>query len=427
MNKDSYLSGTFFCLAGYNSENAVLSKLKYEFNDFVSGGTPKSSNEAFYTQGEEGIPFVNISDFKDKHISDTKKRLTAEGVTYKNLRLLESNRIMYAMYASVGKVNVNTIPTTISQAILSFTPNEDNDLMYTFYLLESYKSILSFYTNGTTQNNLNANTVKNLPFIKYSKNKQVQIVDFLNHETSHINKMIDLHNQGLEMLEISKQSLINEVMSKGIDKTINLINNDVPWFKEYPETWEKTRLKTVLDYVDIRNKDSNAELLSIYTSIGVKPRSELEERGNKNSTVINYKMVEKDDFIVNRLLSWMGAMAKSNYRGVTSPDYDIYRVKVNRAYPKYIHYLLKTDGLKYECYKYGRGIMAMRWRTYPKDFLNIKVPLSPLKIQKELVRYLDIKLELVNQEIEIKKQIISKLKQAKGSLIYEAVTGKIKI
>ena len=72
-------------------------------------------------------------------------------------------------------------------------------------------------------------------------------------------------------------------------------------------------------------KNNNHELLSLYTDIGVKPRAELEERGNKASTTDGYWLVKRGDIVVNKLLAWMGAIGISNYDGVTSPAYDILR------------------------------------------------------------------------------------------------------
>ena len=82
------------------------------------------------------------------------------------------------------------------------------------------------------------------------------------------------------------------------------------------------------------------ELLSIYTDIGVKPRKELEERGNRATTTDGYWLVKKDDFIVNKLLAWMGAIGLSDYDGVTSPAYDILR-KIRPLNERFYEYLFR--------------------------------------------------------------------------------------
>ncbi|PRM90338.1 hypothetical protein CJ671_02725 [Aliarcobacter cryaerophilus] len=39
-----------------------VSRLKYVFKSMISGGTPNSSDEKNYTDFENGIPFISISD-----------------------------------------------------------------------------------------------------------------------------------------------------------------------------------------------------------------------------------------------------------------------------------------------------------------------------------------------------------------------------
>ena len=59
-----------------------------------------------------------------------------------------------------------------------------------------------------------------------------------------------------------------------------------------------------------------------YTNIGVKPRKELEQKGNRaflERMDIEKLLVKKGDFIINKLLAWKGAIGLSNYEGVTSP------------------------------------------------------------------------------------------------------------
>lgn len=119
----------------------------------------------------------------------------------------------------------------------------------------------------------------------------------------------------------------------------------------------------------------------------------------------------------------MGAIGKSNYNGVTSPAYDIYK-PLNNTNSDYYHYLFRTKRFNGECYRYGRGIMMMRWRTYSTEFSSIKVPVPSKKEQEQIVDFLNNKCEQIDNLISIKNKKIEKLTQYKKSLIYEYVTGK---
>lgn len=166
------------------------------------------------------------------------------------------------------------------------------------------------------------------------------------------------------------------------------------------------------------------QLLSLYTDIGVFPHGEQKEKGNKAVTVDGYNIVKKNDIVVNIILAWMGAIGISNYNGVTSPAYDVYVPDLSKVVPHYFHYVFRTSGIAGECYKYGRGIMMMRWRTYSSEFKLIKIPYPNLEEQQRIADYLDKKCTEIDSIISEKKQQIETIEEYKKSLIFEYVTGK---
>ena len=117
----------------------------------------------------------------------------------------------------------------------------------------------------------------------------------------------------------------------------------------------------------------------------------------------------------------------SNYRGVISPAYDIYEPINEDINSKFYHYAFRTKRFSGECYKKGRGIMEMRWRTYSDEFKSIIVPVPNREEQNMIVNCLDTKVNNIDDLINNTKNQIQKLKEAKQSLITEAVTGKIEI
>ena len=222
-----------------------------------------------------------------------------------------------------------------------------------------------------------------------------------------------------------KQAIITNAVTKGLNPDVKMKDTDSEWIGKIPAHWNYIRIQRLFELVDERNNDPDACLLSLYTSLGVKPRSELEEKGNKAVTVMNYKIVKKNYIIVNKLLAWMGAIGYSEYDGVTSPDYDVYRAKENAPVVKrYYNEYFRHTCFKGDCYKYGHGIMLMRWRTYPEELLRIKVPNPPLEEQKEIAAYLDEKCSEIDKLIAKKEELLTDLESYKKSLIYEYVTGK---
>ena len=163
------------------------------------------------------------------------------------------------------------------------------------------------------------------------------------------------------------------------------------------------------------------ELLSIYTHIGVRPRKDLEQKGNKASTTDGYWIVKRGDFIVNKLLAWMGAVGVSHYDGVTSPAYDILR-PVTKLHPDYYHNLLRTKIYLQQFKCRSRGIMDMRLRLYFDQFGQIPLLVPPLNAQAAVVRFLDHANRKFDGFIRAKRKLIALLNEQKQAIIHRAVT-----
>jgi type I restriction enzyme S subunit len=201
-------------------------------------------------------------------------------------------------------------------------------------------------------------------------------------------------------------------------------DSGVEWLGKIPNHWMIRRIKNLFELRNEKNYEAfeDVNLISLYTDKGVVQHSDLTETtGNKAVTAEGYKIVKEDDIVVNIILCWMGAVGRSAYNGVTSPAYDVYK-PLHDTNSKYYHYLFRTSQFNGECYRYGRGIMLMRWRTYSTEFRAISVPLPPEDEQERIVEFLDKKLDDVDRLIGNVQTQIEKLKAYKQSLITEVVT-----
>lgn len=201
-------------------------------------------------------------------------------------------------------------------------------------------------------------------------------------------------------------------------------DSGVEWLGLIPEEWEYTRVKNIFRLIiEPAPNNNNLELLSVYTDIGVKPRKELEERGNKASTTDGYWKVKKGDLIVNKLLAWMGAIGVSDYDGVTSPAYDILR-PTKEVNTRFYHYLFRNPNCISELKKHSRGIMEMRLRLYFDKFGDIMISKPSKTVQDKIVNFLDDKTAKIDRAITLKEKMIALLKERKQIIIQDLVTGK---
>ncbi len=289
-----------------------------------------------------------------------------------------------------------------------------------------YQAAVEDKSSGTTMKRISRTNLGNiiipLPLIQ----EQEKISTYLDSKCSEIDALISDIQQQIETLEEYKRSVITEAVTKGLDPDVEMKDSGDDWIGEIPEHWKIMRIGRLFHLRNEKNylPMEQVQLLSLYTDIGVFPHGEHEERGNKAVTVEGYNIVKKNDIVVNIILAWMGAIGISNYDGVTSPAYDVYVPDLSKVVPHYFHYVFRTSGIAGECYKYGRGIMMMRWRTYSSEFKLINVPYPDLEEQQQIADYLDEKCAGIDAVISEKKQQIETIEEYKKSLIFEYVTGK---
>ena len=256
--------------------------------------------------------------------------------------------------------------------------------------------------------------------------EQERIAAFLDAECAEIDAVLEKTRASIEEYKKLKQAVITQAVTKGIRGDRPMKDSGIEWIGDIPAEWDVVRIKNLFDYRNERNFKPLEEvnLISLYTDKGVVQHCDLDETtGNKASNADGYKLVYENDIVVNIILCWMGAIGRSAYFGVTSPAYDVYSPK-QKTNSKFYHYLFRTNGFSGDCYKVGRGIMAMRWRTYSDQFRAIKVVSPPQSEQEEIVEYLDEKCEGIDDLIAKKQQYLTEIENYKKSLIYEYVTGK---
>lgn len=260
------------------------------------------------------------------------------------------------------------------------------------------------------------------------KKKQNLISSFLDTQCSEIDATAEDIQKEISLLEDYKKSVIIEAVTKGLNPDAEMKDSGIEWVGEIPKDWVTIRIGYIFSLRNERNylPMEQVQLLSLYSGKGVFPTGEegTTNSGNHAQTVADYKIVKRNDIVVNIILAWMGSLGISNYDGVVSPAYDVYIPDEEKVVPHYYHYVFRTSGIANECYRYGRGIMMMRWRTYSSEFKRIHVPFPSFDEQQQIADYLDSKCSEIDTLIADKKRQLDILADYKKSLIYEYVTGK---
>ena len=150
-----------------------------EICDFISGGTPSKSKNEYWKNGN--IPWIKISDFKEKYIKFSEEKITKIGLENSSAKILKKGTILYTIFASVGKVAILDIEATTNQAIVGIDLKENNllDKDFLYYFLCSIENNIKKQARGVAQNNINISILKNISIPILSMSLQKNIVKTL--------------------------------------------------------------------------------------------------------------------------------------------------------------------------------------------------------------------------------------------------------
>lgn len=204
---------------------------------------------------------------------------------------------------------------------------------------------------------------------------------------------------------------------------IKMKDSRIDWLGEIPAHWEIKRLKSIFSECKETSSTGEEDLLSVSEYYGVARRQDIKEEDEfdtRADSLEGYKVCRKDDLVINIMLAWKRGLGFSDFDGIVSPAYAVYRGK--NIVPHYYHYLLRTDRYIAEFKRNSKGIIDSRLRLYTDRFFNIKTIVPPIKEQQDIADYLDRKTAEIDDQIsllEAKQQAYIKLKK---SLISEVIT-----
>ena len=198
-------------------------------------------------------------------------------------------------------------------------------------------------------------------------------------------------------------------------------DSGMPWIGKIPKDWKTDKFKYHLKRSEPRNP-GNQVVLSLYRDYGIIPKDSRDDNHNVTSEdTSNYKYVQIGDFVVNKMKAWQGSVAVSNYEGIVSPAYYVYKFSDHQIYKKYLHYLLRAC-YKDEFMRLSGGLRVGQWDLSADGLGNTYILIPPYDEQVKIADYLDSKKERIDSIREGVEAEIEALKEYKKSVITEAVT-----
>ena len=195
-----------------------------------SGGTPSRHNKIYWQNGT--IPWVKISDIKDKHLYTTEEFISEFGLENSSAKIFPTGTILYTIFATLGEVSILDIDAATNQAIAGIQIKSDKvDRDFLYYFLTSLKPTISNIGRGVAQNNINMSILKEIEVPLPPLDEQRKIAAVLDK----VSDLIAKRRQQLDKLDEMVKSRFVEMFG---DTVLN------------PYGWDKNFLGTVCDVRD---------------------------------------------------------------------------------------------------------------------------------------------------------------------------------
>jgi type I restriction enzyme S subunit len=112
------------------------------------------------------------------------------------------------------------------------------------YLTHSFNNVeYREYITGSTRDKLTQSDLNRIVHTLPPLPEQEQIVSFLDEKTSKIDDLIKKKEQKIEFLKEYRTSLINRVITKGLNPDVPMKDSGVEWIGQIPSHWEVGRFK----------------------------------------------------------------------------------------------------------------------------------------------------------------------------------------
>lgn len=174
--------------------------------EWGSGGTPKSTNPAYYGGN---IPWLIIGDLNDGIIKSSASTITDLGLKESSAKKVSIGAILIAMYGSIGKLGIAGIECTTNQAI-AFTKKIDERIKtkYLFFYLLRMRPDLLKLGKGGTQANISQTVLKKVPIPLPPLPEQHRIVEKIEELFSELDNGVASLKKALEQLKTYRQAVL---------------------------------------------------------------------------------------------------------------------------------------------------------------------------------------------------------------------------
>jgi type I restriction enzyme S subunit len=266
--------------------------------------------------------------------------------------------------------------------------------------------------------------------------EQQQIVNFLDHETTKIDTLIEKQRRLIELLKEKRQAVISHAVTKGLNPNAPMKDSCVEWLGEVPEHWYVVPIKRICEvkdgthetpqYVDkselsfplITSKDFEGNSICFENAKYISREDHLE--------IIKRSNTETGDILMSMIGGNIGkALIVREDNNFSIKNVALFKTKQNYFIARYILFYLQSGLLDIQISLLSRGgAQGFLSLGDIRNLIFFKIAMAEMH---EIVEYLNEHTIKFDYLIDKAKSAIELMQERRTALISAAVTGKIDV
>ena len=355
-------------------------------------------------------------------------------------QILKEHELVFKLIdlANVSTSRVGLSPYTgiVSPAYIVLHHRKDMNPRYgEYYFLSMWMNEVFNHIGGDgVRSALNAKDLLDIPYLKVSSDEQQSIADYLDETCSKIDEIIAEAKASIDEYKELKQSVIFEVVTKGLDKNVEFIDSGDEWLGKYPKSYNIGQLSMLSNIVrggsprpagDPRYYGGNISFMRISDitrddNIYVNScENTITEEG-----LTRTRMIPPNTLLLTNSGATLGVPKINTFKTAFNDGIAAFLDLDKRLNIVYVYFFLKARTSYFlDCASMGMGQPNLNTDIIGRT----KIVFPTLVEQQKIVSYLEDRCGKLNSLISEKESLINDLEAYKKSLIYEVVTGKRRV
>ena len=400
------------------------SRLIGQFCMVTTGGTPSTTNSAYWQSGQ--VPWLSSGEVHKKRVRHVDSFITEQGLENSAAKLLPKGSVLVALAGqgkTRGTVAITEMATTTNQSVGAMIADAKVcDPEFLFFNLDSRYEELRALSGGAGRAGLNLQILKDVDVL-LPLPEQKKIASVL----TSVDEVIENTQKQIDKLQDLKKATMNELLTKGIGHTE---------FKDselgrIPKSWA---IRTIGNLSSLVTNGFVGSASSHYRETGVPYLVSKNIRDNfidqRGLTYISrefHEKTSKSKLATGDLLTVQSGHVGSS--AVVTPEFDganchaliLTRFNDELVNSRFIAYYLNSDTGRLRLSVHFVGSTIVHLNT--SDLKRFLVPVPCLTEQVKIVKSIDC----IQIQIDAQVSKLQKIQSLKKSLMQDLLTGKVRV